>query len=113
MCLSSGAWSLSVADQRCSQGSDTQQLLADITSTAVTESTSKEISSQLASLAPASSLSVQELNTVTDLAEALVDAGATNILVSDLCKKLKRANLKYISSGALASCIEKLHVYST
>ena len=82
LCLNSGAWSLSVEDRTCSDGSATEQLLADISSSAVSESTSEGLSIQLASLAPEAPLSVQELNTVIDLAADLVEAAPTDTLVS-------------------------------
>lgn len=81
--MGSGVWSLPVEDQGCSSGSATEQLLADISSSAVTESTREGLSTQLASLSPVAPLSLQELDTVTDLAEALVAAGAADVLVSN------------------------------
>lgn len=77
-------WSIPIEDQECSSGSATEQLLADITSSAVTESTSEGLSTLFASLSPESPLSLQELDTVTDLAEALVAAGATDVLVGSV-----------------------------
>lgn len=75
-------WSFPVQDQECFSGSATEQLLADISSSAVTESNSEGVSTQLVSLSPESPLLLQELDTVTDLAAALVEAGAANVLVS-------------------------------
>lgn len=82
LCMVSGAWSLSIEDQRCSGGSATEQLLADISSSVITASTSEELSGQLASLSTESPLSLQEVETVTSLAVELVKVGATDVLVS-------------------------------
>lgn len=82
--MASGVWSLPVEDQGCSGGSKTEQLLADISSSAVTESNSQDLSTQLAYLSPESPLSLQELNTVTDLAAALVQAGSADVLVRSI-----------------------------
>ena len=76
-----GVWSIPVEDQECSSGSATEQLLADISSSTVMESNSEALSMQFASLMPESPLSLQELNTVTDLAAALVAAGGTDVIV--------------------------------
>ena len=75
-------WLVTVEDQICADGTPTELLLADISSTSVTESTSEELSKQLASLPPASVLSVQELDTVTTLAAELVRVGSTDVVVS-------------------------------
>ncbi len=71
-----------VEDQECASGSPTEQLLADISSVSVTESSSEELSSRLASLPPMLKLSVQELDTVTTLAAELVRVGAMDVGVS-------------------------------
>lgn len=82
-CLMTGMWSSFIENGGCSEGSETEQLLADISSGAVTESNSDEISSRLASSLPSdSTLSLQELNTVTQLVGHLVAAGSTNVFVS-------------------------------
>ncbi len=79
-------WGSTIEDQRCTDGSATEQLLADISSTSVTASSSEELSQRLASLPPMSVLSLQELDTVTALAAELVRVGATDVLVSVLCR---------------------------
>lgn len=80
--MATGVWSLDMEYQICSDGSATEQLLAAISSSDVTESNSEELSLQLASLSPELSLSLQELDTVTNLAAELVAAGASDVLVS-------------------------------
>ena len=80
--MDSGVWSFPVNDTACSVGSATEQFLADISSSAVTTSNSEDLSTQLASLLPESSLTVQELITVTNLASELIQAGASSVLVS-------------------------------
>ena len=83
-CTASGVWSNSIEDQNCSEGSEIQQLLADINSMVVTESNSEKLSNQLASLPTGSALSLQELDTVVQLAIELSEAGATHVPVSSI-----------------------------
>ena len=80
--MASGVWSADVRDERCTDGSTTEQLLATISSSEVTEANSEELSLQLASLSPEEPLTLQELDTVTSLAAELVMAGAGDIQVS-------------------------------
>ena len=75
-------WSLPIDTEQCQAGSATEQFLADISASAVNEASSEGVSIQLASLSPESPLTVQELDTVTDLAAALVEVGAADVLVS-------------------------------
>ncbi len=81
--MTSGMWSTFIEDQLCSDGSATEQLLADISAVVVTESTSEDLSSRLASLPPGPPLSLLELDTITRLAAELVQAGSTHVLVSN------------------------------
>lgn len=96
VCLPSGMWSSSVEDHQCSEGSETEQLLADISTKGVTESNSEELSAGLASIPAGSALSLQELGTLTEIAAELVVVGSTDILVS--------GSLRVCVAAAVANC---------
>jgi len=85
--MASGQWSLDVEQQRCSDGSEVEQLLANLSGSSVTKSTSDELSHQLASLSSPLPLSPQQLELVIKVATELVNVAAKDIFVSPLIIK--------------------------